>query len=935
MGGLIERVAELAAVKELLSRAAKGTGGSLLLQGPAGIGKSALVEHAKQAAGAAGFAVLSSCPTPVSGALSHGVVRDWLGPHARAGRPGARPFDGPAADLTEVLTSPSSAGQVWNLASLDYALTWALESLAEVQPLLLVVDDVQWADPASLQVLDLLSARVHQLQVALLLARRTGEPSVAPEIVDRLAARATKLEPEPLSVMGVEQVRREVAASALPGVSTKELHRLTGGLPFLLCEVLRSGTLERTPRGVVDSVREQLTRLGDGAVSVARATAVLGEEAEFDAVAEITAFSVADLADPLELLTDAGIVTLGMWRAWPAHPLVAEAVLSSMTPSERSDLHRAAANHLRMQGRPTQVIASHLVHTLPDDDPEVVTLLRTAGEESLQAGSPHVAARQLLRAVGETKPEDTETDLLAVAASAHLLAGLPAEAFDLWSRALARTSDPVRRAALLADIGDVQVTMGRRSEASQAFQQAVSTLSSAGHDRSSPQMRQVLVRMGLVSALNDGARTEILDAVADAEGQPVELDTRTDRLLFALEASSLAVTCRDRQRARELALRALGGGAFLAEETSEGIGFYVTTGVLSWVDAYDENLVALQAAIQDARGRGSALGFATASYCRGLLNYRQGRLRAANADFQPALDLRARGWSDFADVAVAGAALTSIGLGLHEMARALEPTLRDAADREHFLSAQPIAVAGLIRATEGDHEQALDDYRRAARLMGQHPDNASIVEWRELSAWSLRALGRRDEALELAQEAVTHAASWGAPRALGFALRTLAQLTPRDRSIELLRESLAHFDSVGCVDYHARSAIDLAELLMAGTPEERGEGTHLLLEALEYGRTTDVQPLVRRATRLLVRAGERIPDTVGNPASTLTPGEVRVAELAVAGDSNRQIAQKLFVTVKAVEWHLSNAYRKLGISSRAGLGPALYGEPSRSNSSAM
>lgn len=936
MGGLIERAAEVSAAQELLSATLAGSGRSMLLSGPAGIGKSAIIAHTQEAARSAGFLVLSSCPTPVSAALSHGVVRDWLGPHVRSGRPGIRPFDGPAADLAEAMTSPSAPHQVWNLAGLDYALTWALESLAETHPLLLVVDDVQWADVGSLQLLDLLSARVHLMPVALMMARRSGEPSLATDILERLAARATAVEPAPLSVAGVEEVRRGMAGSpVLPDVSAEELHRLTGGVPFLLGELLRSGAADRTPRGVVDSVRERLTRLRSVAVTVARTTAVLGDDAEFDALAELTGLTVAELADPLELLTDAGIVTLGMWRTWPAHPLVAEAVVSSMTPSERSARHRSAADYLGKLGRSAQVVASHLLHTLPDEDHAVVALLRTAGEESLRAGAPDVAARQLLRAVGETRPEDTSADLLALTASAHLLAGRRAEAFDLWSRALGRTEDPALRAGLLADIGDVQMTMGERAAASQSYQRAIAALTEAGHDSSSPAMRRVLVRMGLTRALYDGARAEIVNAVTDALRQPMERDTHTDRLLFALAGSDLAVRAQDRPLARDLALRALGDGALLAEETSEGIGYYVTTAVLSWADAYDENLVALDAAVEDARRRGSVLGFATASYCRGLVHYRQGRLRAALAELQAALDLRERGWPDFAEPAVAGAALTHLGLGQHEEARALEPVLRAAAERGQFVSAQQIAVAGVVRATHGDHQQALDDYRRAAALMGQHADNASIVEWRELSAWSLNALGRREEALDLAEEAVAAARVWGAPRAVGFALRTLAQLTDRDRSIALLREAMAALETVGSLDYHARTGIDLGQLLLVGGRAEREEGVALLRRALEYGRATDVAPAVRRATRLLVRAGEPVTDPAGNPASTLTPGERRVVELAAAGDTNRQIAQKLFVTVKAVEWHLSNAYRKLGISSRSGLGEALYGESGRSSSSEM
>jgi DNA-binding CsgD family transcriptional regulator/predicted negative regulator of RcsB-dependent stress response len=936
MGGLIERAAELTAAQDVLTGALAGSGRSLLIEGPAGIGKSALIAHTEDLARASGFMTLSSCPTPVSTALSHGVIRDWLGPFVRSGRPGDPPFDGPAADLAEAMGSPASPNQVWNLAGLDYALTWVLESLADSQPLLLVVDDLQWADVGSLQLLDLLSARAHLLPVALLLALRAGEPTLSPDIVNRIAARAGKVEPAPLSVMGVEQARRELtSASPFADVSAQELHRLTGGVPFLLRELLRSDTPGRTPRGVVDSVRERLTRLGPMAVKVARTAAVLGDEAEFDAVAELTALSVADLADPLELLTDAGILSLGMWRTWPAHPLVAEAILSAMTPSERSDLHRSAAGYLSKLGRSTQVVASHLVHTLPDEDHAVVDLLRTAGEESLGAGAPDVAARQLLRAVGETRPEDTDPALLARAASAHLLAGRRTEALDLWALALDRAEDPTVRADLLAEIGDVQVTLGERSEASQAYHSAVTALGDAGHDSSSPTMRRVLVRMGLSRTLYDGARAEIVNAVADAVTRPAELDTHMDRLLFALAASDLAVHAEDREAARDLALRALGDGALLAEETSDGIGFYVATAVLSWADAYEENLVALDAAVGDARHRGSVLGFAAASYCRGLVHYRQGRLRRACAEFQAALDLRERGWSEFAEPAVAGAAMARVRLGQNEAALALEPALRAAALRGQFLSAQSITAAGVVRAAHGDHEQALDDYRHAARLMGAHPDNAAIVEWRELSAWSLAALGRTDEALELAGTAVVHARRWGAPRALGFALRTQARLVPRDQGIELLREAVEHLDLGGIMDYRARAWTDLGALLLAGSRAEREEGVSLLHRALEYGRSGEVDPVRRRATRLLVRAGEPVTDLSGSPSSSLTPGERRVVELAAAGDTNRQIAQKLFVTVKAVEWHLSNAYRKLGISSRAGLAAALYGDGGPSSSSEM
>jgi DNA-binding NarL/FixJ family response regulator len=127
------------------------------------------------------------------------------------------------------------------------------------------------------------------------------------------------------------------------------------------------------------------------------------------------------------------------------------------------------------------------------------------------------------------------------------------------------------------------------------------------------------------------------------------------------------------------------------------------------------------------------------------------------------------------------------------------------------------------------------------------------------------------------------------------------------------------------VDYLARARADLGAVLIR-SHSGRAEGVSLLRQSLEYARETDVPFLVQQATRILNRHGVSVDATADSPLHLLTPGERRVVELAVLGHTNRQIAQELFVTVKAVEWHLSNAYRKLSISSRAQLPDALAGQ---------
>jgi tetratricopeptide (TPR) repeat protein/DNA-binding CsgD family transcriptional regulator len=645
------------------------------------------------------------------------------------------------------------------------------------------------------------------------------------------------------------------------------------------------------------------------------------------ALAALLDLSVAGLADPLEVLSAAGLVGLGMWRAWPAHPLLADAVLASMPPSGRSALHRRAADHLARTRRPRQAIAAQLLHTLPGEDPEVVDVLRAAAAESLAAGAPAVAARQLLRAVGETRPEDTDPTLVAQAAAAHRTAGLREQALHLWRQAQDRAVSPDQRAGWLTDMGDVQLTLGDHDAARASYRSALRMLGDAGHDRSSPHIRRVHARAGLARAWYDGLAVDLTGMLTEANARPPAEDIHADRLLFGLAACQLALHGEDRDCARALALRALGDGALLREETADGPGFLAAAAVLTWADSYEEAMRVLDAAVDDSHARGSTLGLSVAWTGLGLVHLRQGRLGEALTCFDLALQRREEGWESYGGPALAGTVVGLLSAGRIQEACALEHDLRRLSPSGGSGGAQPAAAAGLVRATSGDHEQALEDYRRAATLMGGLPDNASVVAWRELSVWSLLALGRRAEAEEMAAEALAHARRWGAPRALGFALRTRARvLAPEDAEAHL-REAIDLLRPAGIVELTARAEVDLGRLLLPDGPR-RAEAVRLLRAGAERARTVGAQPVARRAARLLARLGVRLDPDGESPLAALTRGERRVVELAASGLTNREIAQRLVVTVKAVEWHLSNAYRKLAVTSRVQLAGVLYGSSS-------
>ncbi len=925
---LVERCDEVAAIEEALSDALVGTGSTLLICGQAGVGKSSLVLHAEELARGGGFTVLRSCPTPVSEILAHGVVRDWVGPLARQNPPGTKPFDGPAEGLAGALTAPGPEHRNWTLSTIDYALAWVLENLSETGPLLLVVDDVQWADGGSLQLLDLLAARLHRSPVVLLLGRRTGEATLRPDILERISARSRVVTPVPLSVIGVEQMRQQLPAAPGTGaISTQEVHRLTGGLPFLVRELLRDGpgAAGQAPHSVVESVRDRLGRLGQPGLEIAHTVALLGDEATFDTLGELCGLTVAELADPLEVLTDADITTLGLWRAWPSHPLVREAILAAMSPSERSAKHCRAADHLSRLGRPRQVIASHLVHTLPDDDESVVALLRAAAEESLKSGAPQVAAAQLLRAVGETTPEQTDPQLLRQAAAAHMRAGLAPQAFELWQRALARMESAEDRAMCLADIADAQMRVGERRAARSTYRRAGGMLRNPGPDSSSQVQRLVFARLATARALPHDVQPALDRAIREAMAQPPEADSHADRLLFGLASNAMAMEGRDAPVASRLALRAESGGRLLAEETCDGTGYYMTIAAFFWTDSFEVGLAALDEAVAQSRARGSQLGFATASYCRGFLHYRRGNLRQSVADLEAALEMRGRGWGEYVEPALAVLSLAHLALGQTEQAQVLEPELRALAAGNDLVTAFAHLGLGVLRASHGDDAGAVTEYEAVAAIAGDRAGNPAFLEWRELAVWSLLRLGRRSEARTLAQEAADRARAWGSPRSVGVALHALGHVTAPPESVRFWREAVSLLEACGAVDQLARVRIALGSQLMRA-PSTRSEGADLLGEAFTYAQETDVPVLVQRATNVLLQHGMKVAGYVRSPLQLLTPGERRVVELAVAGHTNREIAQELFVTVKAVEWHLSNAYRKLEISSRAQLPAALAGQ---------
>jgi DNA-binding CsgD family transcriptional regulator len=231
---------------------------------------------------------------------------------------------------------------------------------------------------------------------------------------------------------------------------------------------------------------------------------------------------------------------------------------------------------------------------------------------------------------------------------------------------------------------------------------------------------------------------------------------------------------------------------------------------------------------------------------------------------------------------------------------------------------------GDLSTALGEHEPAEGHFRNAGLRLTGSGEDPELVPWRAGAALAAVRLGRSREAAVLAHAHHAVAVAHGSPYAVAQALRTLASTDAGHERIALLRRAREMLSDVSAARLAAQIDTDLAGLLLlTASPLADAEALVLLRRAEDYAGRQELWPLQARVRRLLDRLGEA-PCRVHHEAlAALTAAELRVARLATDGLTNRAIARQLEVSVKAVEWHLSNVYRKLGISGRTRLATAL------------
>lgn len=909
---IVGRETELAAVSDLLERARSGVG-VLLLEGEAGIGKTTLFRESLRLAEAAGFCVLASRPAAFESALSLTAVADLL--HGIAEE---HWHELPAAQrraLEVVVDVVDSDGRPVRQRAIGAGLRSLVVRLAGERPVLIALDDVHWLDPASATIVEYVVRRLARERVAVLLSKRSGEPTsldlgglASPEAFSRV-----RLQPFGAAALGrILSGRLEQPPSrAMLG----RLHSLTGGNPLFAIELgrmveERDGAAPQDPLPVPDDVQAVMA---ERIAALPRSTRDLLLGASLLAEPTIDTLGTVFEQSPHRTIAAArraGIADVVGERIRFGHPLHASAVIGAATPQERRRMHeRLAASVADVEER-----ARHVARVAESPDGETAALLEQGAAAALRRGGLHSAAELLEEAVAFTPLDrvDERHDRAARAADLHARAGERARAAGLLDGLLAEELRPARRVVVLRLRAELHMASDEHAAAELLLLAALKS-SDGGKDH----IRSKLVLCYL--------RTLRLDFAAAAEwgrqavselGGDDDPGLQAEVLAYSAMAAFLAGDGVDRQAvdralaledADRMALPGMSAGG-VAAAILMYVGLHaearavmsrladrlVATGddgdlanILfwrSWLETRAGDFAAAAKAADDAidcallNRHESLVRFSLAQ--RAWVGAHRGHVADARRDLRAAQTVEGAGVAQIEIWAAATEALLSLSVGDHAAAWQASSAMMEALERHGITEPVPApfvpdAVEALIALGELDRAEAfLDMWERRARELER--------------VWAI-ATGSRCRALLLS-------ARGDGPGALAAVERALEEHERLDMPFERARTKLAQ----GSIERRARRRRAARAALADAADEFERLGARLWAE---------------RARSELERVEGRRP---GNP-NELTPSEHRVAVLAAGGRSNKEIAQALAVTPHTVEVHLSRAYAKLDIHTRAQL----------------
>jgi DNA-binding NarL/FixJ family response regulator len=941
----VGRSTELDRLAEALGALERGEPRAVQVIGPAGIGKTRLLAELAHRAEDRGHIVLSGTGAELEQDLPFWVFVDALDEYVEGIDPRRieRLDDAVRAALGQVFPAlsssrPASGQAVHERYRTHRAVRELLEQLAATKPLVLILDDFHWADPASV---DLLVALLHRPPAAGVLFAVAARPTQLPTRLATALERAHR--DRTLGRLELAALSRAEARD-LVGEQVDALYEESGGNPFYLEQLARAPQLAQTASGgtvtlaglrvpplVAAALTEELEALPDHARVVLDAASVAGDPFELDLAVVAADVPEPEVLDGLDELVRFDFVReTDMPRRFRfRHPIVRRAVYEATPGGWRIGAHERVAAALAARGAPASARAHHVERSARHGDTAAITALREAGCEA-QSQAPATAARWFaaaLRLLPEGAPAEERVKLLLPMAQAQAATGQ----FETSHRTLLEILDVlpaeavVQRVEVAAWCARLEHLLGLHE---QAHDRLVQTLESVP-EKESPETLTLMIELALdglnrmdyqamrgwserAVALADRMEIPLLQAAGTAaaargfafSGTPQPARAARDR------AAALVDEMPDAELAKRLdaivdlagaelylhrfeeasrhAQRAVAVGRATGQHQLFPVAFAILGITWRFLGNLRESRDALEGNVESARLSGNAQTMAWALYGLAQVAIAAGDIERALAAAQEAVDVADDGKPSH-HVAYAALALAEAHCLVGKPERGLELLLRAAGGPDMPLVAPSWRTFFLELLTR--IRLALDDQagaERAAELAAQ----ASEIDLPLPRAWAARAAaavaihsGDASRAFELAERSVAIADEAGVPfeAALSRTLagRALARSGDREAAVEQLRAAADALEQVGAVRYRDEAERELRQL----------------------GHRIHRRPAATAAAD-------------GTGLETLTQRELEIARRIVDRQTNRQIAEDLFLSPKTVETHVRNIFAKLGAGSR-------------------
>jgi DNA-binding CsgD family transcriptional regulator len=908
---IVGRDVELATIREFLA-AVRTEPSALLLEGEPGIGKTALWAAGVSEAHRMGHRVLSCRAAQAEAKLPYTALTDLLAEAADEVLPSLPAPQRRALEVAMLRIEPE--GPALDHRATAAGLLSALEVLSSSRPLVIAVDDVQWLDSASARALTFVLRRLREEPVGLLASERV-KPGSTSEIERALAElQVGRLALGPLTVAALHHILEEKLGATFPRSTLVAVGEASAGNPFFAIELgralLAAGRPEApgllpVPRELQELLAHNLRRLPASSRRALLAAAALAQPS----VTLVGSVSGArDLTTALARAEDAGVIVLEGDRIRFAHPLLASTIYSLTTPGRRREVHRRLAEVLD----DPEERALHLARATLQPDDAVAATIGSAATRAHRRGAPDLAAELAEDAVRLTPPDrrDVLRRRRLAAAEDHRLAGNALSAKRLLETVVETMRPGPERATVLVRLaqvaGGIQAGLAvchRALEEAEGDPRALA----AAH-RASGYFASLAgdYRAGLEHA-EEAARA------AEAIGDPVLLSPALGRLGHQRFLSGQGLHPDLFERGISMETPELRDDPNVSAST-----MYALT--LMNADDLDGGRERLHAVLREHRERGAVASAGQALFYLAQLEGWAGNWRTAIDHATERLELEPH---ENPGAPLYARAFAKACLGLVDEARSdAEEGLRLAEnDGNTVIAMQNLHVLGFIELSSEHLAQADGHLRRATKIVramglgefGPYHCAPDAIE-------ALAGLGRNDEAGELLgwMERIGEATGRAWTLATAHRCRALLQAAEGDLegSLDNAEVALEHHERLPMPFERGRTLLVKGSIERRRRQKRTARGT--LEEALGVFETLEARVWAERARREIGRVGVRSEAQTG-----LTPVEERVARLAAAGQTNREIASALFLSVKTVEDNLSRVYRKLGIRSRAQLGTVL------------